>query len=120
MNRQIVIEIDNKAFNFIKEYSFVENTEVMLKQSVEDRVKTLMLFDMINALKNGTPLPKGHGVLTIPENPTNGDMVKALFGVDVVDDFNYTLGVKLNNSNYIQINKDWWNAPYNADKEVDE
>ena len=61
MNRQIVIEIDNKAFNFIKEYSFVENTEVMLKQSVEDRVKTLMLFDMINALKNGTPLPKGHG-----------------------------------------------------------
>ena len=33
MKRQIVIEIDDKAFNFIKEYSFVENTEVMLKQS---------------------------------------------------------------------------------------
>ena len=60
---KIVIEIDDKAFNFIKECSFVENTEVMLKQSVEDRVKTLMLFDMINALKNGTPLPKGHGRL---------------------------------------------------------
>ena len=85
--------------------------------------KTVLLSHMdgiCKAIEEGTPLPKGHGVLTIPENPTNGDMVKALFGVDVVDDFNYTFGVKLNNSNYIQINKDWWNAPYNADKEVDE
>lgn len=58
---QLVIEIDKKVFDYMKECSFVENTEVMLKQSVEDRVKTLMLFDMINALKNGTPLPEGHG-----------------------------------------------------------
>ena len=101
---QLVIEIDEEEYHEIK----------------IDNISYNSALRGLKSIQRGTPLPKGHGVLTIPENPTNGDMVKALFGVDVVDDFNYTFGVKLNNSNYIQINKDWWNAPYNADKEVDE
>ena len=54
-------------------------------------------------IKNGTPLPK---------NPTNGDMLKTMFNIEVVDDFYQSVGIKLNRSNYIQFNKDWWNAPY--------
>lgn len=50
--------------------------------------------------------------IELPENPTNGDMVKAIFNVEVVDDFCKSVGIKLNDSNYVQFNKDWWNAPY--------
>ncbi len=51
--------------------------------------------------------------IVIPENVTNGDMVKAMFDVEIVDDFYQSVGIKLNGSNYyIQFNKDWWNASY--------
>ena len=35
----------------------------MFKQSSEDRKGTMMLFRVIDAIKKGTPLPKGHGRL---------------------------------------------------------
>lgn len=53
---KLVIEIDKKAFDYIMACSFVENEAVVLNQSLEDRIKTLMFFDVLNAIKIGTPL----------------------------------------------------------------
>lgn len=56
-------------------------------------------------------------ILTIPDNPTNGDILKAIFpdveykiirklsGCDYIE-------VKLDNINRHQFELDWWNAPY--------
>lgn len=63
MNMQIVINITEEDYEKIRETSFVENTEIVFKQSSEDRKGTMMLFKVIDAIKNGTPLPKGHGDL---------------------------------------------------------
>jgi hypothetical protein len=53
----------------------------------------------------------------IPDGATNGDMIMAMFDVKVEDDFCKSIGIKLNDSNYVQFNKDWWNALYNAESE---
>ena len=58
---QIVIELDKEDYEKIKKTSFVENTEIMLNQSSEDRKGTMMLFRIIDAIKDGTPNPKGNG-----------------------------------------------------------
>ena len=60
---QIVIDIPEEDYEKIRKTSFVENTEIMFKQSSEDRKGTMMLFRIIDAIKNGTKLPKGHGRL---------------------------------------------------------
>lgn len=89
MSMQIVINIDKEDYEKIRETSFVENTEIMFKQSSEDRKGTMMLFRVIDAIKNGTPLPKGHGDLidrkeidwiSIDEKvPINGQRVLVCF-----------------------------------------
>ncbi len=44
-------------------------------------------------------------VFEIPENPTNGDMVKALFGEDISNEcIDYLCKIRKCG--------DWWNAPY--------
>lgn len=58
---KIVIDIDDMAYKFVQDTSFVEDESTMFKQTNADRKKTLLLFDILNAIKNGTPLPKGHG-----------------------------------------------------------
>jgi len=55
--------------------------------------------------------------IEIPNGATNGDMIMAMFDVKVEDDFCKSIGIKLNDSNYVQFNKDWWNALYNAESE---
>ena len=60
---QIVIEIDDMAYKFVQNTSFVEDEGTLFKQTNADRKKTLFLFDILDAIKNGTPLPKGHGRL---------------------------------------------------------
>lgn len=47
-------------------------------------------------------------------NTTNGDVIKSLFNVEIVDDFTFSYGVKLNDY-YVQFNKDWWNTPYEGE-----
>lgn len=58
-----------------------------------------------------------HNAIVIPKGATNGDMVMAMFSVEIIDDFCRSFGVRLNDSNYIQFNKDWWYAPYTAGRE---
>ena len=55
---KLVIEMDKADYEKIKKTSFVENTETMLHQSLEDRKGTMMLFRVMDAIKDGTPIPK--------------------------------------------------------------
>lgn len=53
-------------------------------------------------------------VLTIPENPTNGDMIKAIFPnckLKVLTDKKEVVALELKDV------KEWWNAPYKAESE---
>ena len=52
---------------------------------------------------------------TVLDNLTNGDVIKAMFETEVIDDFYKSYGIKINDSNYFQLNKDWWNAPYKVE-----
>lgn len=60
---KIVIELTDEVIAFVEETSFVEDERTLFRQSNADRKKTLMLFDIIDAIRNGTPLPKHHGRL---------------------------------------------------------
>lgn len=60
------------------------------------------------AVCNGTP---------IPDNATNGDMIKAMFPNTEVDDYDYgkdpVIDVYgIDDTEYITLRKTWWNAPY--------
>lgn len=58
-------------------------------------------------------------VLTIPDNPTNGDMIRAMFKPYQIFVHTYCVNVYLtehdfNTGNCWQgFDVDWWNAPYN-------
>lgn len=62
--------------------------------------------DMNVIIQNGTP---------IPDNATNGDVIRAMFPNTEVDDYDYgkdpvidVYGI----DEYITLRKAWWNAPY--------
>ena len=58
--------------------------------------------DIYKWIKNGTP---------IPDNATNGDVIKAMFDVKEVDTCNkYAVHFPEEGSHYFF--KGWWNAPY--------
>lgn len=63
------------------------------------------LAEFINECKIADAIP-------IPEGATKGEMMQAMFDVEIVDEFAFSYGVKLSNSNYVQFNKDWWDSPY--------
>ena len=66
-------------------------------------------------------------VLTIPDNPTNGDMIKALFSVvgftpltwrissDRKEGFHVHIEDCFKDDFRLTVSKDWWNAPYKAE-----
>lgn len=64
-------------------------------------------------------------ILTIPKNPTNGDMIKAIFQItdnDIDEDlstiyiYTKTRVLKGGSQDYLRkqitFRKDWWNSPY--------
>ena len=79
---QIVIKIQEDDFEKIKNTSFVENTEIMFHQSSEDRKLTMMLFRIMDAIKDGTPLPKGHGRLIDADNVIIEAKNKMKYGIN--------------------------------------
>lgn len=60
---QIIIDISNNDYEYLKKTSFVEDEKRVFEQTAGDRKGTMMLFRLIDSVKNGTPLPKGHGRL---------------------------------------------------------
>ena len=64
--------------------------------------------DMNVIIQNGTP---------IPDNATNGDVIRAMFPNTEVDDYDYgkdpVIDVYgIDDTEYITLRKTWWNAPY--------
>ena len=53
---EIVIKIPDKIYKFVQNTSFVENESTLFKQTSNERQKTLFLFDILDAIKNGKPL----------------------------------------------------------------
>jgi hypothetical protein len=60
---QIVIDIPEEIYDFVQNTSFVEDESTLFKQTNTERQKTLILFDIIDAIRNGIPLPEHHGRL---------------------------------------------------------
>ena len=60
---EIVIDIPKEIYDFVQNTSFVEDESTLFKQTNAERQKTLFLFDIIDAIRNGTPLPEHHGRL---------------------------------------------------------
>lgn len=56
-----------------------------------------------------------HNAIIIPENATNGDMVKAMFPNEPLTSITGTLWLGDNMS----FNRNWWNAPYKTESEAD-
>ena len=50
-----IIEIEEREFDLIEKTTFVEDTDVMFRQTAEDREKTLMMFRIIDAIKQSKP-----------------------------------------------------------------
>lgn len=50
-----IIEIEEREFDLIEETTFVEDTDVMFRQTADDREKTLMMFRIIDAIKQSKP-----------------------------------------------------------------
>ena len=56
-------------------------------------------------------------VLTIPDNPTNGDMIKAMFPNSIIKNENsdiiyITIGSDTSTNVVISAKRKWWNEPY--------
>lgn len=60
---KIVIDIEDNNYEYIKNSHITYDIKLLSKQSKKDIEGTLAILDMIDTIKNGTPLPKGHGRL---------------------------------------------------------
>lgn len=90
-------------------------------------IRTGELYEKVKCIseyatqKNGKPVTietfeKVNAVI-IPDNPTNGDMIKALFDCKLEDEFSISYLFKIENNRYCtQFDKKWWNAPYKLSK----
>ena len=90
-------------------------------QSLEDVGQGEIQFYSVEQIDNAPT------VLTIPDNPTNGDMIKALWNLSDNDiDIGFgTVYVYTNirvfngqDRERLFFNKDWWNAPYKENKDA--
>lgn len=90
---KLIIDIDKEEYERFKKNQKKEYSESMLD---------------VNIIANGTP---------IPDNATNGDVIKAMFDIKAIDMSN-TYCVRFPKEeedcpHYFF--KDWWNAPYKAE-----
>ena len=82
-----------------------------MKEAFEDDVQwtALLCADMRNVLKNG---------IVLPDNATNGDVIKALFprDVKVITQHDDTFGRRFIDLRVGQLDceldNEWWNSPY--------
>ena len=100
---------DHEALSNLK-YSIEHLPFTMFNhKEVFDRQEVLKLVnDVDNSENYNVPI---HNTIIIPQNATNGDMIKALFPMFVESEKNYD-AVEINFKN------DWWNTPYES-KEQD-
>lgn len=104
---KLIIDIPEDRYDEIHSLKFV----MYGLQSEENRK---LFYRLINAVQDSTP---------IPDNATNGDMIKAIFSSIDFTEMAFTVhattsvtsnGVK--GSISYDFWKDWWNAPYKTEK----
>lgn len=63
-------------------------------------------------------------ILTIPENPTNGDMIKAIFNPYKICKYEFNVHIYMTERDFeesdyqMKYDRSWWNAPYKAESEA--
>ena len=85
---KLVIEIDKVAYNLLT--GKIETANIDLYSI------------LIQSVQNGTPLP---------DNATNGDMIKTIFPETKIYDDVYVMHIGIGRTD-MNFSKDWWNAPY--------
>lgn len=79
-------------------------------EALEETIKNLSAEPCEDAIRNGTP---------IPDNATNGDVIKAMFpygSYGTNGEWVHVFGVGGNG--ILVFKRDWWNAPYKESEEV--
>lgn len=87
---------------------FLASTRVYKKDSPDIAENKRFVRGIIKAMPVVNAIP-------IPENPTNGDVIKVLFPNAKVVETNTVVGIGIDGTT--TFNKDWWNAPYKAESE---
>lgn len=97
-------------------------------KAIDELIKLSNSINLIKSSDTGQAMQYTMDILKMfentPENPTNGDIIKALFpdmyfSEDVEetgDSFERTIWL-VDNVYTICFDKDWWNAPYKAESE---
>lgn len=64
-----------------------------------------------------------HNAIIVPENTTNGDMIKAMLNPYKICEYEYSIHIYMTEEDFwkaeYQMNCDtkWWNAPYGSESE---
>jgi len=79
-----------------------------VKADIDNGIVRKHIDKIFLAMANGTP---------IPDNATNGDVIKAMFPKAYVDDYDYgkdpVIDVYgIDDTEYVTFRKAWWNAQY--------
>lgn len=57
-------------------------------------------------------LKRNSNIIAIPDNATNGDMIKALFDIREIEEMKHCVFVTIYPNYDTRFIKEWWNAPY--------
>lgn len=72
-----------------------------------DQIQTKNGIEIIDVIQSVSTIP----AIPIPENATNGDVIKALFPTIKTKEYRTFIRV-IDGEEYCSINYKWWNAPY--------
>lgn len=99
---KLLIEIDEHNKNVIDRFADEEGCDILPER---------IFADLIESVTNGVP---------IPDNATNGDVIKAMFPSDkgeLKDTNGKILAYILDDLFMLYLADYWWNSPYKANKE---
>ena len=84
-----------------------------------DKSEVINITAETGALETQSRVREMQAVISIPNNPTNGDVIKALFPyISIEDNCQLYYSVDIENLskdkklNTVGFKKDWWDAPY--------
>lgn len=86
---KLIIEVDKEDLDFIRK---------TFTQDAHDYIPMVIRNCFVDAVLNGTP---------IPDNATNGDVIKAMFEPNRVERTDDDVIVE-----HYDFSEDWWDAPY--------
>lgn len=121
---KILVEIPTEDFHAIQ-FNNAEELGVEFAQEVFDRivVSEEIIDRDFSAIKRKCIVCPHCATCNISENPTNGDMIKAMFPhVEIKDNCDMYYSVNIENLsidtglNTVGFRKDWWNAPYKLER----